>query len=334
MQLTRRRSTRRQDTPRPVRQATGETAPVLRFLRHVNTNKVLLLIALPAIVLTFLLRYVPMFGVVVAFEDFQAATGFFSPWVGLRNFRLLFESPVLWRLVRNTLLLNIIFIVFTTLFAVGMALVLNEIGRPLYRKVAQSIMFLPFFMSWTVVAMISYGFFDYESGMINVILRDMGMARVSFYDKPQWWPVILTVLRVWKGTGSGCILYLAVLVGIDPQLYEAAQIDGASRLGRIRHISLPLLTPTIILVTLLAIGHIFYGDFGMIYAIIGDSASLYPTTDVIDTYIIRALQGTVNFGMSTAVGLSQSVLGFICVFGSNWIVKKWSERRGEDYSLF
>lgn len=312
----------------------GKMSAVLRFLSHVNRNKLLLLLALPAIVLIFLLRYGPMFGIVVAFQDFHASTGFLSPWVGLRNFRLLFQSPILWRLVRNTLLLNISFITFTTLFAVGMALVLNEIGRPLFRKIAQSVMFLPFFLSWTVVAMISYGFFDYESGMVNVILRDLGLARISFYDKADWWPAILTILRVWKGTGSGCILYLAVLVGIDPQLYEAAQIDGASRVGRIRHISLPLLMPTVVLLTLLAIGHIFYGDFGMIYAIIGDSASLYPTTDVIDTYIIRALQGTVNFGMSTAVGLSQSVLGFICVFGSNWIVKKWSERRGEDYSLF
>jgi putative aldouronate transport system permease protein len=195
-------------------------------------------------------------------------------------------------------------------------------------------MFLPFFMSWTVVAMLVYGFFDYEAGMINTILKDLGIERVSFYSKPEWWPVILTTLRIWKGTGSGCILYLAVLVGIDPQLYEAAQIDGASRWARIRRISLPLLAPTIILVTLLAIGRIFYGDFGMIYAIVGNSASLYPTTDVIDTYIIRALQSTTNFGMSTAVGLSQSVLGFICVFGSNWVVKRWSEARGEDYSLF
>ena len=175
---------------------------------------------------------------------------------------------------------------------------------------------------------------DYEVGLLNVALRGMGLDRISFYDDPTIWPGILAFLRVWKGTGSGCILYLAVLVGIDPQLYEAAAIDGASRLQRIRRISLPLLVPTIILLTLLSIGKIFYGDYGMIYAIVGSSASLWPTTDVIDTYIIRALQSTANFGMSTAVGLSQSVLGFICVFGSNWIAKKWSQRRGEDYSLF
>jgi putative aldouronate transport system permease protein len=310
------------------------TTAVGKFFQNLNANKLLLLIALPGIALIFALRYLPMFGIVVAFQDFQAKTGFLSPWVGFRNFRLLFGSPVIWRLVRNTLLLNTLFIVFETIFSVGMALALNEIGRPWFRKLSQSIMFLPFFMSWTVVAMIVYGFFDYEAGMINTVLKGLGIERMSFYSQPELWPVILTVLRIWKSTGSGCILYLAVLVGIDPQLYEAAQIDGASRWARIRHISLPLLVPTIILVTLLAIGRIFYGDFGMIYAIVGNSASLYPTTDVIDTYIIRALQGTTNFGMSTAVGLSQSVLGFTMVFGSNWIVKKWSEARGEDYSLF
>jgi putative aldouronate transport system permease protein len=330
-QLSKRKTSQSQAVPEPSRKPTTSYD---KFFQHLNNNKLILLIALPGIALIFLLRYLPMFGIVVAFEDFQAATGFFSPWVGLRNFRLLFGSPVIWRLVRNTLLLNTIFIVVETLFSVGVALALNEVGRPWFRKLAQSIMFLPFFMSWTVVAMIVYGFFDYESGMINTVVKSLGIERLSFYSKPEWWPAILTILRVWKGTGSGCILYLAVLVGIDPQLYEAAQIDGASRWARIRRISLPLLTPTIVLVTLLAIGRIFYGDFGMIYAIVGNSASLYPTTDVIDTYIIRALQNTTNFGMSTAVGLSQSVLGFICVFGSNWIVKKWSEARGEDYSLF
>jgi len=304
------------------------------FLHAIFSNRLIILLALPGAVLIFLLKYVPMFGIVVAFEDFRADTGFLSPWVGFDNFRLLFGSPVLWRIIRNTISLNVLFIIVTTIFSVGMALMLNELAHPLFKKLTQSIMYLPFFMSWTVVAMLLYGFFDFESGMINSVIKLFGASPVSFYDKPDWWPAILTILRVWKGTGSGCILYLAVLVGIDFQLYEAAEIDGASRWQRLRFISLPLLTPTIILVTLLAIGRIFYGDFGMIYTVVGDNALLYPTTDVIDTYIIRALTTTTNFGMSTAVGLSQSVLGFICVFGSNWIVKKWSQRRGEDYSLF
>lgn len=319
---------------RPALSPAKKRPLAIEFLGYLPGNGLLVLLALPAVILIFVLRYVPMFGMVIAFEDFGAASGFFSPWIGLKNFRLLFKSPVLWRIIRNTILLNILFISFGTLFSVAVALILNELGNAFFKKIAQSIMFLPFFMSWAVVAMIVYGLFDYEIGMVNVLLRDLGKQRLSFYNKPQWWPWILTGLRVWKGTGSGCVLYLAVLVGIDPLLYEAASIDGASRWQKIRHISLPLLVPTIILLTLLSIGRIFYGDFGMIYAIIGNSATLYPTTDVIDTYIIRALQSTINFGMSTAVGMSQSVLGFICVYGSNWIVKKWSQRHGEDYSLF
>ena len=316
---------------RPVqRKASGFT----ELIRNLWENKLLVALALPGVLLIFIVSYVPMFGVVIAFQDFRAESGFLSPWVGLKNFELLFGSPVVWRLVRNTLFLNALFITCETLAAVGMALVLNEIGRPLWRRLCQSVMFLPFFMSWAVVSMLIFGWFDYEVGLVNVTLRNAGIERIDFFNNPDIWPSLLAMLRVWKGTGSGCILYLAVLISVDPQLYEAAAIDGAGRAARIRYISLPALLPTIILLVLLSIGRIFYGDFGMIYAIIGSSAALWPTTDVIDTYIIRALQSTVNFGMSTAVGLSQSVLGFICVFGSNWIAKKWSNRRGEDYSLF
>jgi putative aldouronate transport system permease protein len=306
----------------------------LDLLKNLATNKLLLALALPGLLLILVINYAPMFGIVIAFEDFQAQSGFFSPFVGLKNFELLFGSPVVGRLVVNTIFLNALFITSETVVSVGMALVINEIGHRFLRRLFQSIMFMPFFMSWAVVSMLLFGWFDYQVGLLNVSLSSLGLDRISFYDNPSIWPAILAVLRVWKGTGSGCILYLAVLVGIDPQLYEAAAMDGAGRLARIRYISLPLLVPTIILLVLLAIGRIFYGDFGMIYAIVGNSATLWPTTDVIDTYIIRALQSTANFGLSTSVGLSQSVLGFICVFGANWIAKKWSQRHGEDYSLF
>ena len=297
-------------------------------------NKLLILLALPGLALIFVVNYVPMFGIIIAFEDFQAQAGFFSPFVGLRNFELLFGSPEVGHLVLNTIFLNALFITCETISAVGMALVISELGRHWLRRIFQTVMFMPFFMSWAIVSMLLFGWLDYQVGLLNVTLVSMGLDRVSFYDNPSMWPAILAALRVWKGTGSGCILYLAVLVGIDPQLYEAAAMDGAGRLAVIRSIKLPLLVPTIILLVLLAIGRIFYGDFGMIYAIVGSSATLWPTTDVIDTYIIRALQSTANFGLSTSVGLSQSVLGFICVFGANWIAKKWSRGRGEDYSLF
>lgn len=320
-------------TSLPIEKPRKRTA-FIDYARNLMSYKLLVALALPGLVLIFLLNYIPMFGIVIAFEDFRAETGFLSPFIGFKNFELLFGAPVVAKLVANTVFLNALFLVCEGVVSVTMALVLNEVGKRFLRRIYQSIMFLPFFMSWAVISMILFGWFDYEVGLLNVALRGAGLERISFYDDPTIWPGILAFLRVWKSTGSGCILYLAVLVSIDPELYEAAAMDGASRLQRIRLISLPLLVPTIILLTLLGIGRIFYGDYGMIYAIIGSSASLWSTTDVIDTYIIRALQSTANFGMSTAVGLSQSVLGFICVFGSNWIAKKWSQRRGEDYSLF
>ncbi len=299
------------------------------FVQYARQNWTLFFLALPGMVALFLFSYVPMFGTVVAFEDFSPRTGFLSPWVGLRNFRLLWGSSMLFRIVKNTILLNAMFIIATTTFAVVVALLLNEVRSRLFKRVSQSLMFLPFFMGWTIVAMVLFGLIDYQVGTINGLLTRMGFERIIITDKPALWPWILTAIRVWKDTGSGCIIYLAVLVGIDPQLYEAAAIDGANRWQRMRHISLPALTPTIILLTLLAIGRIFYGDVGMIYAVVGDKAALFPTTDVIDTYILRALRSNMNFGMSAAVGLSQSILGFIFVFGSNRLARKYF-----DYSLF
>jgi putative aldouronate transport system permease protein len=307
----------------------------LRVLwNYTRENWVLFLLALPGVALIFAIRYIPMFGIVIAFQDFHPRTGFFSPWVGLTNFQLLWNSPVVFRIVRNTLLLNFMFLVATTFFSVLVALLLNEVRNHWFKKLSQSIMFLPFFMGWSVVSMILFGLLDPEFGTINKLLIGLGFAPTNVMTRPEAWPWILTITRVWRDTGAGCIIYLAVLTGINQELYEAAAMDGANRLQRIRRISLPLLVPSIILLTLLAIGNIFYGDFGMIYAIVQERANLYPTTDVIDTYIIRALQSSMNFGMSTAVGLSQSVLGFILVFGSNWLVKWYSHRRGEDYSLF
>ncbi len=244
------------------------------------------------------------------------------------------ESPIVVRIVVNTLKLNIMFIAATTFFAVTSALLLNEIRQVFFKRIAQSLMFLPFFMGWTVVAMVLFGLIDYQVGTINAFLVKLGLQRVIVTDKPELWPWILTAIRVWKGTGAGCIIYLAVLVSVDPQLYEAAAIDGADRWQRMRFVSLPSLLPIIILLVLLDIGRIFFGDFGMIYAVIGDKAQLYPTTDVIDTYLLRALRTNSNYGFSAAVGLLQSVMGFVCIFGSNWLVKKYSESRGEDYTLF
>jgi putative aldouronate transport system permease protein len=304
------------------------------LLEYVRQNWVLFVLAAPAMVLILCFSYLPMFGTVIAFEDYSPRTLFLSPWVGLRNFSLLFETPLFTRLVRNTVFLNTMFISATTFFSVTIALLLNEVRFSLYKRVAQSVMFLPFFMGWTIVAMVLYGLIDYQVGTVNSLLVKFHLERVIITDNANIWPGILTGIRVWKDTGSGCIIYLAALMGVDPQLYEAASIDGAGRWQRMRHVSLPSLLPIIILLVLLAIGRIFFGDIGMIYAVIGERAQLYPTTDVIDTYILRALTNNSNYGYSAAAGLIQAVLGFICVFGSNWLVKIYSRSRGEDYTLF
>jgi len=314
----------------PARKASGIT----QLLRYVRENYLLFLLGAPALILIFLFSYIPMMGTVMAFQDYSPRTMFASPWVGFRNFRLLTESPIAIRLIVNTIQLNVMFILATTFFAVVTALLLNEVRFALFRRLTQSLLFLPFFMGWTIVSMVLFGLIDYQVGTINAFLVKLGMERIIITDNAALWPWILTLIRIWKGTGAGCIIYLAALVSIDPQLYEAAAMDGASRLQRMRFISLPTLTPVIILLVLLDIGRIFFGDFGMIYAVIGDKAQLFETTDVIDTYLLRALRNNSNYGFSAAVGLLQSVLGFICIFGSNWLVKMYSRSRGEDYTLF
>ncbi len=320
--------------PSAARSVTRKRPFVQELFAYMRDNWLLFALGAPALILIFLFSYIPLFGNVIAFQDYSPRTMFASPWVGFRNFRLLVESPLVLRLVVNTITLNMYFIVATTFFAVTTALLLNEVRVVAFKRLAQSLMFLPFFMGWTVVSMVLFGLIDYQVGTINAFLSAMDYERVIITDKPELWPWILTVIRVWKGTGAGCIIYLAALTAVDTQLYEAAAIDGANRWQRMQFISLPALVPVIILLVLLDIGRIFFGDFGMIYAVIGDKAQLYPTTDVIDTYLLRALRTNSNYGFSAAIGLLQSILGFICIFGSNWLVKKYSERRGEDYSLF
>jgi putative aldouronate transport system permease protein len=299
-----------------------------------RNNWMLYLIAGPGLLALLLFTYMPLLGSVIAFQDYSPVTLFLSPWVGLRNFRMLTTSPIFQRLVFNTLFLNILFIIAETVSGVILALLLNEITHKYFKRFSQSLMFLPYFISWPVVGVMLMSFIDYDRGVLNLVLSSMGMEKIAFTNTPAIWPWLLMVIRIWKNAGAQCIIYLAALSSVDPQLYEAAAIDGASRIQRMRHISYPLLAGIIILMILLSIGRIFYGDLGMIYALIRDYAELYPTTDVIDTYLLRALRVNSNYGFSAAVGLIQSVVSLVLVFGSNWLVRKYSASKGEDYSLF
>ena len=311
-------------------------APVVAFFLDIVRNPWLYLLGLPCIVLVILFRYLPMAGIVMAFQDFDISEGILrSPWVGFDNFQFFFGAGVFLRVLRNTLYLNFLFLTFGTLASVTVALALNELRGRMFKRVTQSVSFLPFFISWAVVAMILNGIINYDIGALNGFLRSRGIERISFYTNPDFWPVLLTILRIWKMAGSGAVVYLAALTGIDPQLYEAAAMDGASRWHVIRHINLPLLTSTVIIMTLLALGGIVYGDLQMLYPIIRDQGMIYPTTDVIDTYMYRAMRqmGT-QYGLLTAVGLFQALIGMSLVLGSNQLARWYSRREGEEYALF
>jgi len=263
--------------------------------------------------------------VIIAFQDFNAIKGITgSEFVGLKNFRFFIESQETLRVILNTLFLNLLFILCGTAASLTIAVMLSELGGKWFKRTAQTIVTLPHFLSWTVIAMITVALFSSEGGMINGALQSFGIEPVAFYQEAKYWPLILVVLKLWQGAGFGAIVYLATITGINPDIYESASIDGASRWQKILYITLPLLKTTVILLLLLAMGGIFYGDFGMIYAIIGRNPLLYPTTDVIDTYVYRALMDLGDMSMAAAVGFFQSAFGFVLVVSVNQIARKFS----------
>lgn len=294
-------------------------------LRELNRNRTLLLMFLPVATLLFLFNYLPLAGLVIAFKDFDFAKGIFgSEWMDplLNNFDYLFSSDVAYRAIRNTILLNALFIMVGLIFEVGLALLLNEIRNKYFKRVTQSLTFLPFFISWIVVGVFAYNLMNYENGAINRMLEWIGMQPVDFYSEAGLWPLILTIAIRWKVTGYGTIIYLAALTSIDNSYYEAASIDGASRWQQIRYISIPMLKPTIIILTLLAVGRIMNADFGMFYAMVGDASLLFPTTDVIDTFVYRSLRKSGDIGMASAAGFLQSLVAFVLVIGSNYAARR------------
>ncbi len=291
-------------------------------VRELWRNKFLYLLALPAVLYTFVYSYLALPYIAIAFEKFNYKTGIFSEFVGLRNFEYFFKSSWAWMITRNTLVINILFLLVGTVCAVGLAIILNEVRGKGFLKAAQSSMLFPYFISWVIVSYMLQGILGTDSGLINNLIVASGGERINFYSTPGYWYPILLVLNIWKTTGYNAIIYLAAITGIDEGLYEAAYIDGATRWKRIRYITLPLLAPTICILTLMSIGRIFYGDFGMMYAIIRDNSALMPIAEVIDTYVYRTFKNTGDPSLSMAVGLYQSIVGFILVFTSNWIVRR------------
>ncbi|MCD7813861.1 MAG: ABC transporter permease subunit [Lachnospiraceae bacterium] len=291
----------------------------------------LLLMLAPALIYVIIFSYVPMTGLVLAFEKYQYAGGIYgSPWVGLSNFKALLIAGKLGQVTRNTLLYNIAFIFIGVIFEMGSAILLNELISKKFKKIAQSLMFLPYFISWVVVGAIMYNIFNYEKGVFNHILNLLGMASFDLYNTPAAWPPLLIFLKLWKQTGYGSVVYLAAITGLDQGMFEAASIDGANAWQKIRYLTIPSLIPTMMTLVLLAIGNIFRGDFGLFYQTVKSSALLQPVTDVIDTYVFRLLITNGDIGVSAAAGLYQSILCFVTIMICNHLVKK----ANPDYALY
>ena len=303
----------------------------VRGRRTFLNNYPLLIMCMPALLLLFIFHYVPLTGIVIAFKNFNVTKGIFgSDWVGFNNFKFYFTSQDALRTTFNTVGYNALFIMIGLVTAISFALILNEIAKKNLVKLYQTIFFIPYFISWVVAGYMFYAFLNMKYGILNGFLQVIGLHPVEWYADAGFWPFIIVFAYLWKNTGYFSVIYYAGLMGIDGELYEAAAIDGASKLQMITKISLPLLRPLITIMVILQIGKVFFSDFGLFYYIPWDVGALYPATDVIDTYVFRTMRVTGDFGLAAATSLYQSVVGLLLVIVTNSIVRKTTP----DNSLF
>lgn len=292
----------------------------INFKRYVP----LYLLMIPGVIYFFINNYLPMFGIIIAFKNVNFHKGILgSDWIGFQNFKYLFATSDAFTITRNTILYNLAFIIIGTIVQVAFAIMLNEIKERFFLRTYQSLIVLPSLISMVIVAYLVYAGLNESTGLLNnSILPALHMHPISWYSESKYWPFIIPLVQIWKTAGFGCIIYLATLVGISPDYYEAARLDGASKWQQVKYITLPLLRPVIIMLTILAIGRIFYSDFGLFYQVPMDSGQLYDTTNTIDTYVYRALMQLGDIGMSSAAAFYQSMVGFVLVLISNFIVRK------------
>lgn len=285
------------------------------------------LLALPGLLYLLINNYVPMAGVIIAFKNINLRAGILkSPWCGLENFRYLFATKDALTITRNTILYNLAFIILGTVFAIVLAIFLSELKNKFMSKFYQTAVLFPYLISMIIVSYLVYAFLSEKTGFINnTILAGLGKDSCPWYSKPQFWPFILVFVNIWKSSGYSCIIYLSAILGIDTSYYEAASLDGASVWQRIRLITIPLIKPTILMMMILSVGRIFYSDFGLFYQVPQNSGALYSVTNVIDTYVYRALLQLGDIGMSSAAGVYQSIVGCVLVIVANIVVKKYSE---------
>lgn len=302
--------------------ATRRVSRWAKFARYIPFY----IMALPGIIYLICNNYMPMAGIVIAFKNLNFRKGIFgSDWAGFDNFKFLFASKDAWIITRNTLLYNAAFIVLTTVFAIIIAILLNEVRSKLASRTYQTLILLPYLMSWVIVNYLANAFLAADTGLINnSILKPLGIEPISWYNTKQYWPVILTIVHLWKALGYAMIIYLSSIVGISQDYFEAARLDGATKWQQIRHITLPLLKPSIITMFVLQLGRIFFSDFGLFYQVTRNSGTLYSVTRTIDVYVYNALMQNSDFGMSSAASVYQSLVGFVLIVAANAVIRRVS----------
>ena len=300
-----------------------------RFSKEKKTLMLLTMVA-PGAIWLLLLRYLPMGGIILAFKNYKIYPKdptflnnlIHSKWLGLDNFKFLFSTGDSWIMIRNTLAYNIVFIILGVIIPVAFAIMMSELSRKFVAKTYQTLMFFPYFLSWVVVSYFLNAFIDAQYGLIPMAQRAAGETAVSWYTTPGPWPYIIVFANLWKNVGYSTVLYLAAITGIDQTQYEAAAIDGASKWQQILHVTLPNLRTMIAILFILNVGKIFNADFGLFWNVPMQNGALFSVTQVVDTYIYRVLMNTGNIGQSTAAGLLQNIVGFLCILGANAVVKK------------
>lgn len=295
----------------------------------------LTLLALPTLIWYVIFSFLPMVGILIAFKDFRIRPGkgfiqslISSEWVGLTNFEFLFKTPDAVIILRNTILYNIVFIILGVVIPVTLAILINQLYNRKLAKICQTAMFLPHFLSWVVVSYFVFSFLSYDKGILNQLITNLGKTPIQWYMKEEYWPFIIVFMNSWKGMGYGMVVYLAAITGIDQTYYEAALIDGATKMQQIKYITIPLIKPIIIIMFIMAVGGIFKSDFGLFYQVPRNSGMIFNTTATIDTYIYKAIEGTGSMAMSSAAAFLQSVIGCITIILANTIVKKIDGENG------
>ena len=301
------------------------------FIEEFRRNWILFVFLIPCFVFFLINNYLPMVGIYFAFTQFNFRDHLFaSPFVGLKNFEFLFRSEIL-HLTQNTILYNIVFIVVGNVLQVLFAILISHVDNKKLRKTSQTMIFMPYFVSYVILRVLVFNLFEYEVGLINNFVTSLGLARIDFYNTPHYWPWLITLFYLWKNIGYGMVVYLATITGISTEYYEAAQIDGANIYQQILYITVPLLKPTFIILLLYALGGIMKGQFELFYQLVGNNGTLFNVTDIFDTYVYRiTTTQPLSMGMGTAAGLFQSIFGLVVIVTTNFFIK----RKNPEYALF